>query len=73
MVIKVAKENDEIITKFVFDDGKESAFDYIKLIDSLYNGEHSKLEIDGIETSDKNKIEHMYEEICKVALKSKGN
>lgn len=47
MKIKVSKENDDIITKLVID-GVEKQFDYIRLINELYENE----EIENIEFSD---------------------
>lgn len=65
MQIYIYKENDEIITKMK-NKGEIVDFDYVVLINELFANKKPSLEFDStISEGDKEKIELMYNEICK--------
>lgn len=65
MKIYVYKENEEIITKFKENDATVD-FDYVVLINELFNKKKIPIEFDSnIDEEDKRKIESMYNDICK--------
>lgn len=65
MQIYISKENDEIITKMK-DNGEIVDFDYVVLINELFANNKPSLQFDStISEGDKEKIELMYEKICK--------
>lgn len=74
MKIKVYKEEGEITTKFVGDNGDISDFDYITLINELYENNIPSLDIcKDIEENDRAKINDMYNEICQTVLRKSNN
>ena len=74
MKIKVYKEEGEITTKFVGEDGNGSDFDYITLINALYEKNIPVLDIcEDIEENDRMKINNMYNEICQTVLEKPNN
>ena len=74
MKIKVYKEEGEITTKFVGDNGDISDFDYITLINELYENNIPSLDIcKDIEENDRAKINDMYNEICQTVLRKWNN
>ena len=65
MKIKVYKEEGEITTKFEGDNGDISDFDYITLINALYENNIPILDIcKNIDENDRTKIDDMYKQIC---------
>ena len=67
MKISVFKQNNDIVTKFS-DGDKLKDFDYITLINLLFENKIPELIFDGtIDEEDKNKISKMYNEICNQA------
>lgn len=67
MKIRVFKEDKDIVTKFENDDGMLMDFDYIELIKKLFINEKPQIIFDNIEEEDQEKINEMYEKICKQA------
>lgn len=64
MKILVFKQDNDIVTKFS-DGDKLKDFDYITLINLLFENDIPDLMFDGtIDEEDKNKISKMYNEIC---------
>lgn len=71
MKILVKKERDEIVASMCTDSGI-SDFNYVILINELYNGNKPAIEVeDTIAEEDKIRIEQMFAEICKTALSQK--
>lgn len=68
MKIFVSKQDNDIVTKFMNDNGETGDFDYILLIDSLFSNHCPEIVVDdSIDENDKKKIEEMYREICNQA------
>lgn len=67
MKIRVFKEDKDIVTKFENDDGTLMDFDYIELIKKLFINEKPQIIFDNIEEEVQEKINEMYEKICKQA------
>lgn len=63
MLIKVSKNNDEIETRFVSDDGIETNFDYIKMLNLLYNKEHIELSFENVESELQEEIRLLFAEL----------
>lgn len=65
MKIHVKKDKNEIITKFMNENGEEYDFDYVELINQLIKNKVPILSIDDvIEEKDKSQIQEMYAKIC---------
>lgn len=64
MKIQVYKENDDIVTKLVIDKMEEQ-FDYVKLINELYEGEKiDKTDFDeNVDEWERNEIQKLIDEI----------
>lgn len=64
MKIQVYKENDDIVTKLVIDKMEEQ-FDYVKLINKLYEGEKiDKTDFDeNVDEWERNEIQKLIDEI----------
>ncbi len=66
MKIKLAKKDDEIITKILIDENKEVDFKNLIMIDYLYNNKDKKIEFDfddSINNDEKNKILKLFKDI----------
>lgn len=63
MLIKVSKINDEIETRFISDDGVETNFDYIKMLNSLYNNEQIELSFENVESELQEEIRLLFAEL----------
>ena len=63
MLIKVSKNNDEIETRFVSDDGIETNFDYIKMLNLLYNKEHIELSFENVESELQEELRLLFAEL----------
>ena len=63
MLIKVSRNNDEIETRFVSDDGIETNFDYIKMLNLLYNKEHIELSFENVESELQEEIRLLFAEL----------
>lgn len=73
MKVIVYKENSEIMTKISIDDAKEKDFDYIELINAIYDGKEVTLDIRGLEKQDEEKIKELFNEIRKKSEKENVN
>lgn len=74
MKIIVSKQDDDVVTKFLDDNGETTDFDYIMLINSLFSKCCPEIVVDGsIDEIDRKKIEEMYREICKQAYSDEGD
>lgn len=66
MKVMVKKENNELITK-LFDEDGEVDFDYIKLINYLYEKKHIEIDVDStIDPDLQSDIKAMFKEITDI-------
>ena len=66
MIIKFINENGKIQTKFLNDEFKLVDFDYVTFINKFYDGDDIKLEFDGVEDEDKEKLESFIDKIKEI-------
>lgn len=70
MKIKIRKEENEVITKMCVK-SEELDFDYVTLVDALYNDEDVLLDIDGYDDDEVNRINSLFDAIKKKCKSSK--
>lgn len=72
MKLVVKKDKEEIITKILYEDGKEEEFSNLKMIDFLYRND-CEIEFDfvGVLPEEEEKINSLYEEIKSVIKNNK--
>lgn len=63
MIIKVRNVNDEIETTMITEDGKEKEFDYIYLLNTLYNKTPVTLSFEKVDKELEEKITDLFAEI----------
>lgn len=72
MKIVVKKDKEEIITKILYEDGKEEEFSNLKMIDFLYRNEcEINFEFIDVLPEEEEKINSLYEEIKKAIKDNK--
>ena len=69
MIIKVFKRDDEIET-IMINNGEESNFDYISMLNALYNNESIELSFENIDEELNKKINELFEEFRKIQPKN---
>ena len=69
MIIKVFKRDDEIET-IMINNGEESNFDYISMLNALYNNESIELSFENIDEELNKKINELFEEFKKIQPKN---
>lgn len=69
MIIKVFKRDDEIET-IMINDGEERNFDYISMLNALYNNESIELSFENIDEELNKKISELFEELKKIQPKN---
>lgn len=63
MKIKITNEDNQIITRLITGEGIKD-FDYIKVINALYEKESIDFEYENIDQEQQEKIEKIFKEIC---------
>ena len=74
MIIKFINKDGKIQTKFLNEELKLVDFDYVTFINKFYDGDNIKLEFDGVEDEDKEKLESFVGKIKEIKnLQDKNN